>query len=426
MNHDVLIVGAGPAGLAFARSLAPMGLKVALVEKNSAQAISDPKPDGRDIAMTHLSKRILEQLGVWQTFDPEAISFIREARVVDGTSPYPLSFDGDGPSGEPLGYLVSNHLIRKALFDSVKDLAAVEIITDKAVETLTTDASGGTLELSDGSRLRAPLVVAADTRFSETRRKMGISADLHDFGRVAIVCWMTHELPHENIAHECFHYGRTLAVLPMPGKMSSIVITVPTHMAQGILDMDERSFNADIEQRFGGRLGAMKLQGERHAYPLVAVHANRFAAQRFALIGDAAVGMHPVTAHGFNLGLSGQDMLAAEIESALAAGRDIGSDGVLQRYQWRHMQVSRPLFHGTNGVVGLFTDDRLPVKIARKAVLHASNHLPPVKWLIKKKLTSKAHWALPPLPLLPPLPKLPSFLSLPRKAQPARTTTRVV
>jgi 2-polyprenyl-6-methoxyphenol hydroxylase-like FAD-dependent oxidoreductase len=191
----------------------------------------------------------------------------------------------------------------------------------------------------------------------------------------------------------------------MPGNASSIVITVPASKAPEILGMTEEAFNADIEQRFEHRLGAMRLAGERFAYPLVGVHAKRFVAQRFALIGDAAVGMHPVTAHGFNLGLSGAELLAGEVRKAAERGADFGAPEVLQAYQAKHRLDTLPLFHGTNTVVGLFTNNSLPAKALRKAVMHASNHLPPVKWAIRRKLTGKSGLSALPLPPTWLLPK---------------------
>ncbi len=139
---------------------------------------------------------------------------------------------------------------------------------------------------------------------------------MKDFSRTAIVCRMEHSVPHNQTAFECFHYGRTLAILPMTGNLSSIVVTVSSAEADSIFNMSEEAFAADIEQRLQGQLGNMKLYGRRHLYPLVAVHANKFISRRFAVIGDAAVGMHPVTAHGFNLGLRSQETLAKEIKSA--------------------------------------------------------------------------------------------------------------
>ena len=119
---------------------------------------------------------------------------------------------------------------------------------------------------------------------------------------------------------ECFNYGHTLALLPLNGNVSSVVLTVPTDRLDEMLDLDVEKFNEIASDGFGGKLGQMKQIGDRHSYPLVGVYAQKFRATRFALIGDAAVGMHPVTAHGFNLGLRGQDLLSLSISRALNNG----------------------------------------------------------------------------------------------------------
>jgi len=131
----------------------------------------------------------------------------------------------------------------------------------------------------------------------------------------------------------------------------------------------------------------MQLVSERYAYPLVGVHANKFVKPRFALIGDAAVGMHPVTAHGFNLGLRGQDTLYRAIRAAQLQGQDIGSLQVLEKYQSKHMRVTWPLYTGTNEIVSLYTNDSVPAKILRGLVLRFSNNFPPIKQMISKQLT---------------------------------------
>jgi ubiquinone biosynthesis UbiH/UbiF/VisC/COQ6 family hydroxylase len=387
MRHDVIIIGGGPAGLSFARSLAQWDLDVVVVERSPMSDLREPAPDGREIALTHQSVKILRQLGVWSRLPPEWISPIKEARVLDGDSSYFMNFHNEGPVGEPLGYLVPNHLIRQALFEEVAPMDNVEIMTEIAATDVATDVVQARVRLSNGDSMEAALVVAADSRFSETRRKMGIPAHSHDFSRVAIVCRMEHERPHDGVAFECFHYGRTLAVLPMPGEISSVVITAPTNLAAEITEMSDAVFNADVARRFDHRLGKMKLVGNRYAYPLVAVHADRFVATRFALIGDAAVGMHPVTAHGFNLGLSGQHTLAREISSARSNDRDIGSPSVLRRYESAHMRITRPMYYGTNGIVRLFTNDVLLAKALRKVVLRVGNDFPFVRRFITSRLT---------------------------------------
>ena len=186
-NYDIVIIGAGPAGLSFACSLANKGFRIAIIEKQSLQSISEPVFDGRDIALTHLSQRILNELGVWARIPGQEISSIHEARVLDGSSPYSLDFDTRGEAIEALGFLVSNHVIRKVLYEEAKNIQELDFYTDTAVTSVSTDKQGSSVILDDGQELRPMLVVAADSRFSETRRMLGIPASMHDFGRVCIV-----------------------------------------------------------------------------------------------------------------------------------------------------------------------------------------------------------------------------------------------
>jgi ubiquinone biosynthesis UbiH/UbiF/VisC/COQ6 family hydroxylase len=375
-----------------------MGLNVVLVEKQSQQQLANPANDGREIALTHLSRELMQAHGSWQRLNPEVISPLKSAHVIDGESPYTLNFDTPEQEVDALGFLISNYHIRKAIYEEVASRGDITVIDGVEVVQVETNDEQAQLQLNTGKTITAQLLIAADSRFSSTRQKMGLSADMHDFGRSAILCEMTHEQAHNHTALECFLYGGTLAVLPMNGNHCSVVITVESSQAKELLEMDEVAFNSEVEKRLGSRLGAMKQTGERHHYPLVGVHSNRFYSQRFALVGDAAVGMHPVTAHGFNLGLSGQDLLAKEIKAALDKGKDFWSEPVLARYQRQHMPNTRVLYHGTNHVVGIFTDDRLPAKLLRKAMLRISNHIPPFKLAIRNKFMSKSH----PFSTLPP------------------------
>lgn len=390
MDSDVIIVGAGPAGLSLARALGEAGLAVTVTERQSEPALAEPAYDGREIALTHHSKRVMTDLGLWQRLPADRISLIRHARVLNGASPYSLHFDHREAGTETLGFMVSNHRIRKAAFDAVRDCGSVTLMADTDVTRVRTDAGRGTVTLGDGRTLSAPLVVAADSRFSATRRMMGIPADMLDFGRTCIVCRMTHERSHQDTAFECFHDARTLAVLPLTHGEVSVVITLGAEEADGVLGMPEQAFNADIGRRLKDRLGSMALVGARHAYPLVAVHASRFHARRFALVGDAAVGMHPVTAHGFNLGLRGAGTLAQGLITAHKAGHDLGAPAVLRRYTRRHRLHTLPLYHGTNAIVQLYTRTSPPARLVRAALLRLGNRIGPARRLIMSQLTETA------------------------------------
>ena len=387
MKKDIVVIGAGPAGLSLACSLADSSLELLIVERQDSEKLCDPRFDGRDIALTHLSRKILEDMDVWYGMPADEIHSIREARVLDGDSPYTLQFDRSDMSEDILGHIVSNHLIRRALYDKATSLDNVELLTEVSVTNVQTNEGGARISLSNGNTMEASLVVSADSRFSEIRRMMGISADLHDFGRVCIVCRMRHERSHEGIAHECFFYGQTLAVLPLSDRESSIVITVSSDKADRIMDMTPQEFNRHVERQFKDKLGRMELSSEKFLYPLVATWASRFIGQRFALIGDAAVGMHPVTAHGFNLGLRSQHTLARLINAATQSGVDIGSVGLLNQYHSSHRRVARPIYLGTNAIVKLFADDRPLHRLARKAALRFGNIFPPIRHGSTRQLT---------------------------------------
>ncbi len=386
---DVLVAGAGPAGLCFARALAGSGLSVTLVEQQPRVALAEAAFDGREIALTHASRRILEQLGVWERLDPAEISDLRDARVMDGSSPFALTFAADGRQGDALGWLVPNHLIRRAAWDSVQGQPGLRLIDQTSVREVVPGADHSEVTLSDGRRLQARLVVAADSRFSSTRRLLGIGARLRDFGKSMLVCRMQIDVPHQHTAWEWFGYGRTMALLPLNGDLASAVITLPPRQIAELMALDEDSFGARVSTLFEYRLGNMRPVAKPVAYPLVGVFANAFVGERCALIGDAAVGMHPVTAHGFNLGLQSQDRLAAVLRTAAQRGADIAAPSGLARYERGHRLAARPLYEATNAITSLYTDDRLPARVLRRAGLRLAQGVVPFRKLIAAHLTQR-------------------------------------
>jgi ubiquinone biosynthesis UbiH/UbiF/VisC/COQ6 family hydroxylase len=376
MDHDVIIIGAGPAGLALARSLRGAGLSIALIERQPLEALAEPGDDGREIALTHRSIGLLKELGAWERI-PESYP-LNAARVLNGGSTLALTFEPGRGAGRPLGVLLSNHLIRRALFESVDRQPGVTLIGGTAVANAAAGPEGCAVMLEDGTRLSGRLLVAADSRFSATRDQLGIGAEMHRLGKAMLVCRVEHERPHKGVATEWFEHGHTIAMLPLAEHMSSAVLTIGLDEAERLRALDDPALSAEIAARYRQRLGMMRVASSRHVYPLATSWSHRFAVPGAALIGDAAVGMHPVTAHGFNLGLSGQAVLAREMLLARRRGQDWASDAVLKRFEAQHRRASRPIFAATNAVVRLFTDERPPAWIVRGAALRAAR-LPPVR-----------------------------------------------
>ena len=377
--HDIVVVGAGPAGLAFACGLANSKTKVVIVDRLSKEVLANPKIDGREIALTHHSVKILNELGVWCHIPTKLISVIKEARVLNGSSPYFLDFDHREIEKECLGYLIPNYLIKKNLYKRLQNISNVKWINKVECVSIETNKNYSSILLSNRKKIKASLVVAADSRFSKTRSKMGISTFIRDFDKNMIVCRMKHEKPHENIAYEFFRYTQTQASLPYIKNQSSIVTTAPKDTTSTLMKISKKKFNKEIQENFNNFFGKMELIGKRYSYPMVTTYAKKFIADRFALIGDAAVGMHPVTAHGFNLNLKGIEILIKEIKSAIKCKIDIGLPSVLQNYQSRLRRVATPLYLTTNSIVNLYTNNTFPAKLARPFLLRFINIIKPVK-----------------------------------------------
>lgn len=390
MSPDIVIVGAGPAGLCLARVLSGHGLSIMLLERQTEQALADPAFDGREIALTHGSQALLDRLGLWSRLPAEDIAVLRDAQVLNGPSLFALKIRAEQAGAERLGHLVANQAIRRAAYEAVRACSDVHLLCDTQVRAIQSGEHEIKLVLQDGQVLQPRLLVAADSRFSDTRRQLGIGAQLKDFGKSMLVCRMQHELEHQQVAWEWFGYGQTLALLPLNGRQSSTVLTLPPREIERLLVLDESTFAREMEQRFDRRLGAMQLLGSRHAYPLVGAYARRMVGKRCALLGDAAVGMHPVTAHGFNFGLIGVQLLSEALLAAHARHQDIAAPATLSRYERQLRLATWPLYQATNLLVELYTNDHLPARLLRGAGLRMAQGLLPLKKGIARHLTARA------------------------------------
>ena len=386
MQFDIIIVGGGPAGLSLARALASSGLSIAIVEQQDSKALAAPGYDGREIALTHRSIRALADLGAWARIPSDETAPLKAARVLNGSSPLALSFDTEGRPERALGMLVSNHLIRRSLFECTAEQENVELMAGVSVVATSTTASGVRVWLSTGQEIGARLLVAADSRFSKIRDALGIGAKVNRLGKAMLVCRVEHESDHERVATEWFGHGQTFAMLPLARRQSSAVLTVSLAEAERLSKLEDEALGWELSGRYSFRLGKMRVASSRHVYPLVITMAKQFVAPGAALIGDAAIGMHPVTAHGFNLGLASAVTLAREIREALRLGLDWADDRVLQRYQFIHRRTSLPLYRATNLIVRLYNDERPPARAARRAAIHLGRKLPFVRNAVRSML----------------------------------------
>lgn len=396
MRADIVIIGAGPAGLSLAGVLARKGLKIAIIDPASASDLEQPQDDGREIALTRLSRDLLEKWQQWALLSDTEQAPLVEAHVFDGRSERPMKVKS--PDGlDPLGWMVSNQTLRRTAYAAAKDLDGITWHLSRRMQRIDVTDDAARVELDDGSQISARLAVAADSRFSSARRAAGLSARMHDFGRTMLVCRMQLEKPTPGIAWEWLDYGQTLALLPLNVDMASVVITLPPADIERLCALPVQDFEKEVAQRFRHRLGSMQLIGARHPYPLVGVRPDNIVARRFACIGDAAIGMHPITAHGYNLGLRGIALLSDQIQSALDDGRDFAGSADLATFQSELQAIARPLYFSTLSIVRLYGDDRAPARLLRRAGLRFGQHFPPFRKLLVSALSGKD--VRPPRPL---------------------------
>ena len=388
-DFDVVIVGAGPAGLCLARALSGHGLRIALVDPQRRGELAEPAFDGREIALNHTTMNTLERLGVWARIDDADRNPLRDAMVSNEEDPTSLHIEHGDAGLEMLGCLVSNHVIRRAAFETVADCPDITWYDGRRVAHFSADKPHARVRLDDGVSLNAALVAAADGRFSALRRAAGIVTRVHDYGRSMLVARVRLERPHGQIARERFGRGQTLALLPLNEQQASVVMTLPEPEIARLAGLGPEAFSDEVTARYKGLMGEMTLVSERLTYPLAGVYPERFVSRRLALVGDAAVGMHPVTAHGFNLGVRGVDELARRLLDAHRAGRDMGAPVVLRGYDRAHRRHTLPLYLATDAIVRLYTDDRGPARTLRSLGLRLASSLPPVRRAIAASLADE-------------------------------------
>ncbi len=387
---DVIIVGAGMAGLTLALALESGGLKVALVEKQPFDAQLDVGYDGRASAIAYACFRQWKALGVGEALEPLACRmdeiFVTDGRLPGAATGRPLPFFlhftageiSDRTGDEPLGYMLENRHIRKALYEAIV-ARGIRLITPAAVIGNREDGSFAEVDLDTGETLRAPLVVSAEGRKSRLRDAAGIGHINWDYDQSAVVCTVQMERPHGHVAYEHFLPTGPFAILPLNDNCACIVWSEKHAKAKALMTVNEDLFHDHLLSRFGEFLGEISLVGPKFIYPLGLGLAEEMHKGRLALLGDSAHGIHPIAGQGLNLGLKDAAALAEVLIEAARLGEDIGSDLVLERYaKWRRFDnVSTSAI--MDGFVRLFSNDNPVVRLVRDAGMGLFNRVPALR-----------------------------------------------
>lgn len=384
-RFDVVISGASFGGLALACGLSrALGLdfKIALIDR-VAQSAAAPKADSRASALSVASKRMLEVLDIWPLVagvaQPVTGIEITDSTLETGVRPVLLTYDNVTADGEPATYIVPNSALQAALRRGVESSSSLELITPAEAIDFASNESGIEVTLADGGAIAASLLVAAEGRRSRLREAAGIKVVGWSYPQTGIVVTVRHDRPHGGRAVQHFLPSGPFAILPLTGNRSCITWTEDAVEAKRILALDDADFLAEVDKRFGGKLGALSLDGPRQSWPLEMHLARRYVGPRFALIGDAAHGVHPIAGQGLNLAFRDVAALVEVLSDSIRLGFDAGDAQALARYErWRRFDstISAATFDGLNR---LFSNDRALIRSGRDFGLGLVDRMPMLK-----------------------------------------------
>lgn len=382
MDHDadILIIGGGLNGPSLALALAAGGLRSVVIDALPIEDLKADSFDGRAYALALASRRMLASLGLWAGLEGDSQPILdiiaSDGHPGAGAGPFALHFDHDEIEEGPMGHMIEDRFLRRALLTAMAEREDITTIFGRRVTGQEVGDNGVSVVLDDGRRLSARLLVGCDGRDSGTARRAGIARTGWGYDQTGLVAAIAHEKPHRGIAHQFFMPSGPLGILPLPDNRSSIVWAEQSDRASAINALPDSDYLAALRPRFGDFLGEIQLEGARFAYPLKLTVANTFVAPRLALVGDAAHGMHPLAGQGLNMGLRDVAALAEVLIEAARRGEDFAAPQVLARYQqWRRFDTTAMAL-ATDGINRLFSNDNPLLRATRDIGLGLVNALP--------------------------------------------------
>ena len=383
-DYDIIIAGGGMIGTSLGIALAPLNLKVAVVEAVARSSEQQPSFDDRSTALSRSSQRMFEAMGLWAEIKA-ASTPIKNIHVSDKGRFGFSHIDAEEQEVEALGYVVINRVLGSVLQKTLLAVDDLDLICPGKISAVTLADSHAevTVEEERGSRsLSCKLLVAADGANSSVRDMIGIGAKQASYEQWAIIGNLLPEKAPDNRAYERFTESGPIAMLPVADNRAAFVWIQSPEAAKEALGLNDDEFTSQIQEAFGQRLGRFSKVGKRAAYPLSLSKANSLVSRRSVVVGNAAHGLHPVAAQGFNLGMRDVAALCDCIADAFLDGdgaADCGSAAILENYvEWRGPD-HRKLLRFTDGIVRLFGDSRGPVRLLRNIGMLGFDLVPGVR-----------------------------------------------
>jgi 2-polyprenylphenol 6-hydroxylase len=395
MKHDVIIVGAGLAGLSLALALSAQRRSVLLLDAKPVPVIAAAAAeyDQRIYAISPAGAAWLRDVRVWPNLDAARITPVYDMRIHGDAEETP-ALKGEGlhlsayrAGVSELCTVVEEREMLCALQAAVGYAPGVEVLRPIEAASLHADADAATLTLADGRAFEARLIIAADGARSWVREQAGIAIDDIAYGQAAVVANFHAEKPHFNCASQWFRDEASgasiLAWLPLPGNQISIVWSAPDAKATELLTLTPQAFADYVATAGGNELGALTLASQPASFALRNQRARALIAPRVALVGDAAHVVHPLAGQGLNLGFGD----CTELVRALDGASDPGAHLTLRRYERARKAAILEMHSVTHGLQRLFAARAPFLRMLRNAGLNFTGKLPVLPQLLVQHAT---------------------------------------
>ena len=385
--YDIVIAGGNFIGLLLAKTLSYLSqdsLKISVIDPTDIKSL--PEDDARAFAISASSKQMLETLGIWSELQAKANPItkieITDSHLETVIRPVFVNFENKTDTGVPSSYILENQYLKKAIITAITEHKNIDLYPFEKVMSFPSSDKNGHLNVNLQKTkvpLSAKLLVAADGKNSTLRGKANINTVGWDYNQFGIVTKVKHSAPSNQRAFQHFLPSGPFAILPLEENLASIVWSEQSDHAKQIMSYDDEAFLNELTKRFGLQLGSIELAGPRKTFPLNLKIARELVAERFALIGDAAHGVHPIAGLGLNMGIRDIAALSEQIIETQRLGMDIGSQVTLQKYsQWRRFDNAVSAFT-MDTLNRLFSNDNASVRMIRDVGLGIVDKIPEIK-----------------------------------------------
>ncbi len=401
-DHDVIIIGGGPVGLLTAYMLTRKQFRVALIDRLDYQDVLDANFDGRTFAYAYGSRKILEDVGLWDNLETHATpikdiyvtadhkNFLPESGLhyeakritVDGFQNHNQS--NQNGLENAMGYNIETRHFRRHVFAALENNPLFTLFAPQTIESTSFHEFQSTVTLTDGTTLQAPLTIGCDGKNSALRKNVGITTKTMDYQQKALVGLIRHSHSHNNTAYEHFLKSGPLAILPMQDDsqgrhQSGFIWSLKSDRADHFYNLDDAALNSELHSYFGKILGEISIFGNRWLFPLDAKIVANYVADRLVLVGDSAHAIHPVAGQGFNLGIRDAYALTNHLVERRNLGLDYGTKTSLKTYEALRRTDVLSMTSMCHGLVRLFSNDIRSLDHLRKAGLRLTNSVPALK-----------------------------------------------